>query len=81
MYGILLRHLFLCCSSCVDHAIFIMAVVNIFLLGNKLLLISSDKYFESFFRVANRLHGVSLHSLLERGDFLNIDISQGSIAT
>ena len=52
MYGILLRHLFLCCSSCVDHAIFIMAVVNIFLLGNKLLLISSDKYFESFFLVA-----------------------------
>jgi len=26
-------------------------------------------------------HGISLHLLLEHGDFLGIDISQGSVAT
>jgi len=46
MYGILLRHLFLCYSSCVQ---WVMADVNIFLLANQILLISSDKYSETVF--------------------------------
>ena len=60
------------------HAIFDTADVNIFLLGNNTLLISSDKYFETVFF---ELQGVAIHLLLEHGDFLNIDISQGSVAT
>jgi len=45
-----------------------------------MLLISLDKYFETVFewRV---LHDISLHLLLEHGDFLNINILQGSVAT
>ena len=60
------------------HAIFNMADVNIFLLRNRILLISSKKYFETVFLSGEVVHGISLHLLLERGNFLNIDISQGS---
>jgi len=65
----------------VGHAIFDTADVNIFLLGNNTLLISSDKYFETVFSSYRVLPGIALHLLLEHGDFLNIDISQGSVAT
>jgi len=48
MYGILLRHLFLCCRRCVPWSCdFDTADVNIFLLGNNRPLISSDRYFET----------------------------------
>ena len=44
------------------------------------MLISSDIYFKTMFEwlsLANSL----LHLLLKNGDFLNTDISQGSVAT
>ena len=64
------------------RAIFDTADVNIFLSGNNTLFISSDKYFETVFFSSYRvLPGVALHLLLEHGDFLNTDISQGSVAT
>ena len=56
------------------HAIFNMADVNIFLLGNKILLrlISSDKYsVKQFFLSGEVIHGISTHLNLEQGDFLN----------
>ena len=40
-----------------------------------------DKYFKTVFWVGEVLHGSLLQLLLEHCDFLNIDISQGSVAT
>jgi len=66
----------------VGHAIFDTADVNIFLLGNNTLLISSDKYFESFFfRATESYRALRFTYCLSMAIFLNIDISQGSVAT
>ena len=54
------------------HAIYNMADVNIFLLANEILLISSDKYFKTVFLSGDALVGISLYLLLEHSDFLNI---------
>ena len=51
-----------------------MADVNTFLLVNKIMLISPDIYIKT-------VHNSFLHLLLNNGDFLNTDISQGSVAT
>ena len=40
-----------------------------FLLRNNILLISSDKYFETVFLSGEVLHGISMHLLRESGDF------------
>jgi len=40
----------------------------------------SDKYFKTVFLVGEVLHRSLLQLLLEHCDFLNIDISQGSVA-
>ena len=45
-------------------------MVNISLLGNQILLISSDKYFETVFLSGEVLHGISLHLLFAHGNFL-----------
>ena len=58
----------------VGHGIFYMPDVNTFLLVNKIMLISPDIYFKT-------VHNSFLHLLLNNGDFLNTDISQGSVAT
>ena len=47
-------------------------MVNILLLGNQILLISSDKYFETVFLSGEVLHGISLHLLLAHGNFLTM---------
>jgi len=78
MYGILLQHCVLCYGSCVQltMGIFCMVGMNIFLLVNKIRNILRDKYFQTVF-----FSGSLLKLLLEHCDFLNTDISQGSVAT
>ena len=44
------------------------------------MLISPDIYFKTVFEWLS-LHNSLLHLLLKNGDFLNTDISQGSVAT
>ena len=58
-----------------------MANVNVFLLLNKRINILPEKYFKTVFLSGKVLHGRLLQLLLEDGDFLNIDILQGSVAT
>ena len=53
-----------------------MADVNNFLLVNEIMLISLVIYFKTVFEWLSLLH-----LLLKNGDFLNTDISQGSVAT
>ena len=57
-----------------------MADVNTFLLVNKIMLISPDISFKTVFEWLV-LHNSFLHLLLKNGNFLNTDISQGSVAT
>ena len=57
-----------------------MARINIFLLVNYIMNILPDKYFKSFFEWLS-LTGQFAQLLLEHCDFLNTDISQGSVAT
>jgi len=45
------------------------------------MLISSDIYFKSVFSSGYVLHNSLLHLLLKHCDFLNLDISQRSVAT
>jgi len=58
-----------------------MTDVNAFLLGIKYCFFSSDKHFETVFLSGEVFRGISLHLLLERGNFVCIDISQGSAVT
>ena len=53
-----------------------MADENNFLLVNEIMLISLVIYFKTVFEWLSLLH-----LLLKNGDFLNTDISQGSVAT
>jgi len=77
MYGILTRQLFFVANlrqlCTVGHGIVYMADVNTFLLVNKIVLISPDISFKT---VAKSCLTVSFTY-----DFLNTDISQGSVAT
>ena len=45
------------------------------------MLISSDIYFKSVFSIGEVLNNSLLYLLLKHCDFLNLDISQGSVAT
>ena len=59
-----------------------MAGVNIFLLVNYITNILPDKFLKQFFWVAKSYTAIcSIQLLFEHCDFLNIDISQGSVAT
>jgi len=53
----------------VGHAIVDTADVKTFLLGNNILLISPDKYFETIFLRGEVLHGILMYLLRERGNF------------
>jgi len=55
-----------------------MAGVNICLLVNQVMIILPDKYFKTLFDWLSRTF---LQLLQEHCDFLNIDISQGNVAT
>ena len=57
-----------------------MADVNNFLLMNYIMLISPDIYFKTVFEWLCLAYSL-LHLLLKNCDFLNTDISQGSVAT
>ena len=83
IYGILLRHLFLCCRSCVPWVMrfFDTADVSALLLENNILLISSDRYFETVFWVAKSYTPFLCTYSLSACWFSNMDISQGSVTT
>ena len=83
IYCILLRHLFLCCRSCVQWVMrfFDTADVSALLLENNILLISSDRYFETVFWVAKSYTPFLCTYSLSAWWFSNTDISQGSVTT
>ena len=75
---------FLCCGlrqfCTVGHGIFYMANVNDFLLVNWIMLILQTFILKQCLS-GYVLHNSLLYLLLKNGDFLNTDISQGSVAT
>jgi len=70
MYGILLQHLFLCYSSCVQSIMgfFYMADVNVFLLVNYIMNIVPHKYFKTVFEWLSLTRQYA-QLLLEQCDF------------
>jgi len=81
MHGSLLQRLFLCYDTCVHSLVgFLYGSCEHLLLVNKIMNILPDKYFKTVFWVSV-LHGSLLQFLLDHGEFLNTDISQGSVAT
>jgi len=83
MYGILLQHRFLCYSSCVQSVMgFLYGRCERLFILNYIINILPDKCFKkSFFWVAKSYMAVCFNYFLSTAIFLNIDISQGSVAT
>ena len=82
MYGILPRQLFFVAAVVYSGSWdFLYGRCKQFLLANSLMLISPDIYILKQCLSGKVLHNSLLHLLLKHHDFLNIYISQGSVAT